>query len=370
MTCKILKQVIFMVSFFILSSAHQLASAWQAPYYFTDGIVSQHTRGGYNDFNLYYIDGMPIRGKCSAQQSPDYCSAYSFSLPLAFWGGNTHTITADGGFPPPQNFSEPKPSYTHMQYFGYWYSTYKDGGGNSTVTGEVANHANTAVVFAFVIPGADPWQSTRELLNEVRSRGMKAILSIPVWGAYGDGNLYNCPLNSDWTQRLTSWSAAITPYVNDGTIVAFLSIDEPRGSCVAAASTVISYVKPLLPTVPIWTNMGEADVEGAWPIGTDWISFDQYGQDFSVIKNRFAGMKARLAPGQRTVLITEATNYAVPADDYLLASIADDYLNLARDTSVIAVIPFMWRPNNLIGVSNLPITKARYTTFGQSFVGQ
>lgn len=337
-----------------------------------NGVYVDYTpRGVDSDSQVYFSESIQMKGSCTLRYNEIGCVRFEFVIPLAISDGSTHQLNVEGGFRGGSRpISAPRPSYAHLPYFGYWYSTYKDNGGNSTITAEVADHVNTAFVVGFLTGGADPWSDVKDLLNEAKSRGMKAVLTVPAWGANGAGGLSDCPLNSDWMQRLSSWSTAINPYVSDGTIVALFVIDEPKANCIAPTSTVNAFTKSLQPTLPIWINMYGGDIAGAWPSGFDWISFDLYGQPFSVVENTFYLMKSRLQAGQRTLLFPEGSNDSSPADDMLMAQYADDYLRLAQDTSVIGVFPFLWRHTNYIGISSFPIAQARYKTFGQSFVGR
>jgi hypothetical protein len=278
----------------------------------------------------------------------------------------------------------------------YWYSTFKDNGQNSTITAEVSGHANTALVVGFLnanaagsyddIYSASTWSSIIDLLAETKSRGMRALLSIPIWGTYGDGNTNNCPFANNWQARLNAFAQNIQPYVLDGTIAAFIVIDEPLGVCVQRAGDVITYAKtnPIIGGLPYWVNMHPDNYTGAWPTGVDWVSTDLYTKygyttDFSLEVAAFNHIKSRLGVNQRMVLIPEAwshsglnptTSGGLASWDGLLELKADLNFELAKDSSVVAIVPFIWRLPNSYGVSDLPRTKQRYVTFGQQFLGR
>lgn len=260
----------------------------------------------------------------------------------------------------------PSQTFGHIQHLSYYYGVFN----GSPYTNEFRGHSNTA----FVVPQGGTGSELIVLMDSlVGAPAMKAIVAIDKAAFLESNPDTGCTLFPDWQTRLNGLLQAASPYVASGRIVAFYPMDEPHPSCVPKVQEVIAFTKGIFPSVPHGIIF-KGNADGAWPNNLDWVGFDNYancGDPTAIGTNRFAfsRMKQRLSPTQRIMVVADAyiPCYFEPTQaDLYAAFLADVYLAMAADPSVIAVVPFIWFAGGgaTLGIRDLPKTRARYVDFG------
>ena len=240
----------------------------------------------------------------------------------------------------------------HLQYYGY----YRDGG----LLGEIADHAN----LTFIGPGsAEDGVPTAVTLADAESRGLRGMLDLQsVFGIHADGSMRP---TEEWQQKWNAYSTNLAPFVQRGAVAGFYMFDEPDPAATPAFWTSLEFaasvVRERFPGVPIvlgygWWNL-YYDGLLVVPSGFDWFGFNCYGPFETCmsadgtgpsVQALFDRLESRLAPGQRIVLIPEASNFFniafdQPYDETDYTSRLDRYMALATSRpSVVAVVPFFW----------------------------
>ncbi|MEY4615598.1 MAG: hypothetical protein RJB66_558 [Pseudomonadota bacterium] len=162
---------------------------------------------------------------------------------------------------------------SHLKYFGYYAS-----GANP----EVASHSN--VYWILDGQGANT-EAILAQLQKSKEDGLKAIVSLSGYFFQADFNLKD---PAEYNQNWNTLAAQISPYVADGTILAFYPLDEPynkleknrktKKQMRQMLETIGSTIKTTFPgsLVAVIFGVDGKGFSGQVPRNYDWIGFDVY----------------------------------------------------------------------------------------------
>lgn len=270
----------------------------------------------------------------------------------------------------------------HIKYFGFFAS---DMSGLPEVIEEIQSFVNITHV-------ADP--DINEALRKVkRAKSLKiaVIFDVSVYFFHTIKNSRNTyELNENYPDR---WNneiyAKVKPYVEDGTIVAFYTLDEPFSpkrlqgkknlERAEILEKVAKVVKAKFPLTPIALTLGGDSYKGyVVPKYHDWIGLDDYDcwevcKSGVSVPDRYKHLIKKLNPDQFVYLVPDAWKWAKgkpsTQEQAQMLELFKKYILFAKkEPKVVALFNFIYQDiDKFPGTNSAPLLKDFIKRIGSNF---